>query len=67
MQIQDIVRLLKNDLDALMRTIPGKYYRDQLPFGMNAAQFRLFALDLIRQAVDSKIRDEEFLKKNLPS
>lgn len=67
MERADIVRALKNDLNELVQTIVEKYYRGRFPYGMNAAQFQSFALDLIKRAVDGRISDEEFLKKNLPS
>lgn len=67
MQNADVIRLLKNDLDKLVHTVREKYYRGQFPYGMDATQFRSFALNLIKMATDERIRDEEFLKKNLPS
>jgi len=67
MQREDVVRALKNDLNELVQTLLEKYYRGRFPYGMDAAQFRSFALGLVKEAVDGRICDEEFLKKNLPS
>ena len=67
MQNEDVIRLLKNDLSALVQTILEKYYRGRFPYGMDAARFRSFALALIKKAVDERISDEEFLRENLPS
>jgi hypothetical protein len=59
-----LLHLLRNDLGALVQTVLEKYYRGQIPYGMDAAAFRMHALYLIKDAAEHLLAEDEFWKNN---